>query len=480
MGNLRYNLSELNQVISREIGIYYPEEKLDELEIQLNKVAKSFSFNEKESFISWLTTTPLNSEHIKQMASFFTVGETYFFRHKELYNLLEYQVIPEIISSREVNNKHLKIWSAGCSTGEEVYSIAIVLYKLLDLNIWNMTLMGTDININSLKKGNNGTYTEWSFRDVPQNYKKLYFQTNSRGEYEVLPYLKEMVSFSYLNLVKDYFPSMMNNTQEVDIIICCNVLMYHESSVRREIIRKFYNSLSDGGWLFVSPSETFMINNTEFDRVSFPNITGFKKCVKKSPEIEVHRVKQVNNTEKRSVEASDSYRDSGDLSVQTEAAKKLFQQGLYDDSAGLLTNILNRDNNNFEAIYLMAKIQANRGKLSEAIKLCERGMDINKLEPGIYYLYASILQEMESYKKAIDMLHKVIYLDNTYIIAHFSLGIIYHQQHNSKESKKYFKNTFKLLEECNANDILPDTEGVTAGRLTEIIEGINSMEQLYE
>src|SRR5438477_3802966 len=76
-------------------------------------------------------------EQFEQFARQFTVGETYFFRDRETFDLLENQILPAIIRARGDTSRRLRIWSAGCCTGEEAYSLAILIRRLIpDLKDW--------------------------------------------------------------------------------------------------------------------------------------------------------------------------------------------------------------------------------------------------------------------------------------------------------------------------------------------------------
>ena len=55
-----------------------------------------------------------------------TIGETFFFRHVEVFDALRDRVFPDVIA-RNRESRRLRVWSAGCSTGAEPYSVAILL-----------------------------------------------------------------------------------------------------------------------------------------------------------------------------------------------------------------------------------------------------------------------------------------------------------------------------------------------------------------
>lgn len=94
-----------------------------------------YSYIEWQKFIAILTNT-----------------ESYFFRDRGQFNLLQNRILPEIIK-RKQDHKSIRICSAGCSTGDEPYSIAILLKELIpNLEEWHVLILGLDINKEALKK----------------------------------------------------------------------------------------------------------------------------------------------------------------------------------------------------------------------------------------------------------------------------------------------------------------------------------------
>jgi chemotaxis protein methyltransferase CheR len=64
------------------------------------------------------------------------------------------------------------------------------------------------------------------------------------------------------------------------------------------------------------------------------------------------------------------------------------------------------------------------------------------------------------------------------VLAHFILGNLSKQQGKIKEANKHFKNALSLLQRYAKEDILPESEGIAAGRLSEIIAA--KTEELHE
>ena len=67
-----------------------------------------------------------------------------------------------------------------------------------------------------------GVYGEWSFRNAPPWLTEGYFRRTKDGKIEILPEIRKMVTFAYLNLAEDIYPSPLNNTNAMDLIFCRN------------------------------------------------------------------------------------------------------------------------------------------------------------------------------------------------------------------------------------------------------------------
>jgi chemotaxis protein methyltransferase CheR len=93
----------------------------------------------------------------------------------------------------------------------------------------------------------------------------------------------------------------------------------------------------------------------------------------------------------------------------------------------------------------------------------------DKLNPGYHYLLATILQEQGQVAEAMQSLKRALYLDQHFVLAHFALGTLTRRQGRLKESHKHFANALALLSAYGQDETLPESEGMTAGRLREII-----------
>jgi chemotaxis protein methyltransferase CheR len=235
-------LSQLSGFITARFGLHFPKKRWRDLERGITGAAGDFGFDDISSCIRWLITAQLTKSQLDILVCRLTIGETYFFRERKSFDVLEARILPALINSRRGKEQRLRIWSAGCSTGEEAYSIAILLYRLIaDLPQWNITILATDVNPASLCKADRGEYSDWSFRGIPQWIKEKFFSRNAEGRFEVADTIRKMVTFASLNLADDPFPSLINNTNAMDIIFCRNVLMYFAPHQVKKVIDNFHH-----------------------------------------------------------------------------------------------------------------------------------------------------------------------------------------------------------------------------------------------
>jgi len=123
---------------------------------------------------------------------------------------------------------------------------------------------------------------------------------------------------------------------------------------------------------------------------------------------------------------------------------------------------------------LLARAYANQGQLCEAREWCERALAVSKFEAELYYLYATVLLAGGQEAEAQLSLSQALYLNPRFVLAHFTLGTLARQRRDRKAAERHFTKAFTLLQRHRPEDILPESEGMTAGRLARIIEEMSN------
>lgn len=489
-------LQKLSDYLTARVGLHFAKRNWKDLQQKMSAAMTDFGFDRVEKFIESLLSLSPTQNQIEILASHLTVGETYFFRERSAFEILEQSLLPGLIAARRKTEKRLRFWSAGCSTGEEPYSIAILLDRLIpDLKDWKVTILATDINAGALRKAEEGIYSDWSFRDNPPSFKERYFEKADGNHYRLLPGIRKMVAFSYLNLSEDRYPALQNNTNAMDFIFCRNVLMYFAPGQISRAVERFHRSLLDGGCLIVSPVETALLTHSPFVTVRYPDSTFYKKDAQRAkvvqkaadhlekasipgPSIPLITAKR-HRPEKpsRPVRPAEFKKPKKAKRTPYEEAALLYQNGLYPEAEDRLRKLISNGGRSQESCLLFARVLANQGKLDEARGICEEAALVDKCNASLHYMLATILEEQKEGDAARASLKKALYLDRNFVLAHFALANLSLRSGKMADARKHFGNVAEILSGCKPDDIIPESDGITAGRLAEII-GTFRMQEL--
>ncbi len=505
-------LKQLVQAIEHHLGLNYPDDRLDDLVRAVSQASRSLGYSDPGDCLEWLLSSPQAADRMESLADFLTVGETYFFRDGKLFSAFEREFIPRLIRRRSGTRKRLRIWSAGCASGEEPYSVAMVVKRAIpDLDDWDVTILATDINQRFLRKGMTGVYGQWSFRDAPSEITKAHFKRGPSG-YEVIPEIRKMVRFDRLNLARGSFPDPFTDTHEMDVIFCRNVLMYFSQKWQEEVIERFSRSLSNGGWLVVSPAEASLVDHKHFEQVSIPGVVLFRKRSRPASVVPSHPRKQFESGSRPILVERSEWVDipreilSATISVETptsltqvhqapaqvseaqedpcKVGLELFSQGKYAEAAIELQQALEqsqvRNIDSAEAMSTLARAYANLGMLEQALAWCEKTFEADKLNPEYHFLEATILEEMGDLERAQTSLNRALFLDPDLVVARFAMGNLARRQGKLSISNRHYRIALEVLANYDEEETLPGSDNLTAGRLTEAIQATMVREIAYE
>jgi chemotaxis protein methyltransferase CheR len=495
-------LCSLRDHLLTHLGLHFIKKHDKMLIRRIENAASAFDFSDTKLFAEWLLNNKLTDHQLGKLASHLTIGETYFFREKKSFDFLEQIYLPGLILKRFGNARKIHIWCAGCSTGEEAYSLAIALTQTIpDIQHWKITILATDINPVLLEKAKKGIYTKWSFRASTPEFIEKYFTKPGENQWQIIPEIRKMVTFSTLNLAGDHYPSTATKTQSVDIIFCRNVLIYFSPEGNLQVTNRFYKALNTGGILVVSPVEMSSLIASDFSKIFYSGYTIYHKGT--HPEIVGTDLR--HEMSPPVIDSSDLGGDlikkSGVLSfgqtipVQEQIliqkvnilmcnpdgadliadglidAENLYNKGLFEDAEKLLMGMIRQtEHYNKGLVKILARTKANLGKLNEAAQWCEIALSLDKLDADLHYLLATIMQEQGNDAAATDALKMALYIQHDFVLANFLLGNLKLKAGKIASGKKLFRNALLSLSKYDQNEILPYSDGLTAGRFREIIQ----------
>jgi chemotaxis protein methyltransferase CheR len=293
----------------------------------------------------------------------------------------------------------------------------------------------------------------------------------------------------------------------MDLILCRNLIIYFSPAQARRLIGNLRRSLADDGWLVVSPSECSQALFTGFSPVNFPGSIFYRRCESRcesdggsaaaeadtaTPPAPLPTPPRVRSLTEREVEAvlasapaaraSDATpHDSaslagvpaarakqGDAFSTAEAALARGEHAVaLEKLQSLLTTADGAEKQ--RALGLLTRALANAGSLAEALKTSEQWIALDKLDPAAHYVNALVLQELGERARARAALHRAVYLEPGFALAHFALGNHARAEARGAEARRHFDNASRLLAGLEADQLVPESEGLTAGQLREII-----------
>ena len=201
---------------------------------------------------------------ISMLMTRLTTNYTYFMREETHYRFMENVALPHWANA--IKNHDLRIWSAGCASGEEAYTTAMVLCEWFGpkKKDWDTTVLATDISMKVLEAAKRGVYPKEHFEHLPAAWTEKYFTKIGEDGYKISESLAKEVVFNLFNLMGDFG----RFRKKFHIIFCRNVMIYFDPQTRAALARKFYDTLENGGYLFIGLSETLSGISGEFQQVA--------------------------------------------------------------------------------------------------------------------------------------------------------------------------------------------------------------------
>jgi chemotaxis protein methyltransferase CheR len=268
---------QIRDLVYKISGIYKADEKLYLLADGCSRRMKQLEAKTPREYWDRLTAAPFRDAELRELLNEITIGETCLFRSQPQLDALRKVILPEIVGEKTKQiTKRLRIWSAGCSTGEESYTLAMNMLEESEglLKGWTVEILATDLNDRSVETAKAGIYGDYALRATTDYFKRKYFSTVDTKKLQVRPEVKKLITFSRLNLQDD---SKMLFMKGMDLVFCCNVLIYFDGASKSKVVKHFFSNLNFGGYFFLGTSESLMRLNDQFHLVHFPGTIAYWK-----------------------------------------------------------------------------------------------------------------------------------------------------------------------------------------------------------
>jgi chemotaxis protein methyltransferase CheR len=186
-----------------------------------------------------------------------SVNVTAMFRDPTFFAEFRNTVVPLLRTYPTV-----RIWHAGCSSGEEVYAMAILLEE--EGLYERCRIYATDMDTTVLDHARQGIFPLSRMKEYTANY-FLAGGKRSLGDYYTAKYdgalfsprLAKNVLFTQHNLAMD------RGFSEFNVILCRNVLIYFDRSLKDQALGLFADSLATLGVLCLGRKESLRFTALE-------------------------------------------------------------------------------------------------------------------------------------------------------------------------------------------------------------------------
>ena len=441
----------LKEHLIESTGLAYYSDKDSDLATRIGRRLPKVGLSDCDSYLRLLTDRDKGETELDELIAELTIGETYFFRYREQFEALRDTVFPSLIA-RNQDTRRLRVWSAGCATGAEAYSIAILLKRELSERLagWDVNIIGTDINRGFLSRAREGRFDDWAFRSTPDEVKRACFQ-HAGGLWIIRPEYREWVGFQYHNLVKHAFPSLVNNLCSFDLILCRNAMIYFSLDIMSRLLAQFHHCLVDGGWLIVGHAEPNPLLFSSFETVNVPGATLYRK----SPESEAPVA--ACEVERRAAWLENPPAIPNVTFAPLPAAPA--QVAPVGDVVSPVPPQLSE-----------VRLLADQGQWENAASRSEKLLETEGLNPKAHFYYSLVLEQMGRHSEAEQSLRRALYLDRSFALVHYYLGLVLQKRGDRRGAVRSFENVRTCLRALDPRLTFADADEITAGDLMTLTE----------
>ncbi|MDQ3278000.1 MAG: chemotaxis protein CheR, partial [Bacteroidota bacterium] len=241
------NLLHIIRQIHSLTGVDFSHYKINTVKRRIVRRMILHKIDNLEGYVNYMKHNP---GEVQQLYQDLLINVTTFFRDTEASDYLKKILLPKIIGQKEPGDA-IRIWIPACSTGQEAYSLAILLMEILGDKAagTNVQIFATDLSESAVNKARLGIYSKDEVADVSTQRLNRFF-TKVDNHYRIIRSIRDLCVFATHNVLKD--PPF----SRLDLISCCNLLIYLEPVLQKKIMSTFHYSLNKAGYLILGKSET--------------------------------------------------------------------------------------------------------------------------------------------------------------------------------------------------------------------------------
>jgi chemotaxis protein methyltransferase CheR len=257
-------------------------------------------------------------------------------------------------------------------------------------------------------------------------------------------------------------------------------------------VGKFHRSVRDGGWFIPGLTEILEVYRTKFTPVNFPGAVLYQKSppVKSKPAIPQHWIETAPLTlltpgrepacSEVPADAANriSYLKPSPLSGSPQLGPALANPtalparravALGETTPPLHSVESSNGEGTVESLVQRARSLAGVKNLAAAIHCLERALAIDRLNIPAYYVQGMVFLELGELGRALKAFKHTLFLQPEHILAHVNLAQVAGRQNQFRLRDKHLDNAANLLKRLAPDAVVPESDGLSASHLLELI-----------
>jgi len=444
----RLDHAEIAKLLKERTGLRVPRSRAAEVEIIVRREMAELGMTYPVEYLEALRAGALSLDPFMDEL---TVGETFFFRESAHFDFIAGALLAEVTRARG-NESVIRVWSAGCASGEEAYSLVMAFAERGARE--RVHVLATDVCKRALAKARAGVYTEWSLRGEAAARALPFLTKLPNRRYQVNEAICERVEFRYQNLALDSYPSFATGTWGLDVILCRNVLIYFDAETTARVSRRLTASLREGGYLLTGPSDPPLTAHAPLSM----SITPAGAIYQHVTRLEAADEPPPSSTPMEAVPSGIATRLARYRSELTSLSPRKSRPSVHRKPRG--------DRHAGDE----ARALANRGDIQGALRVAAEAAAEQPLSTDLQYLEASLALYLGDFDVAARALRRLLYLDRTLAVAHFTLGAVLRRKGDIVGARRSYRNARDIAASHPPDAPLPLGEGEPAARLAEAAE----------
>ena len=415
-------------ILADRAGYQLPIERWEDLRRAMEAVFQQAGSPERaiERGLSVLAVQPLDAPEPQAVLREVLIGETHLWRDEG-----QVRALGDRLRAALDLGAPPRVWCAGCSTGEEAYTVAIALREAGYLGDESL-IVGTDLNVTSLRRAGGGIYGGWSFRGCPAELIEKHF--DRLGDLKrVRQHLAVLARFEFGNLA-DFAARAVPPppVAPFHFILCRNILMYFRPELARDVVRRFAETLAPGGTLLLGHAEH------ELGR----GIPGLDL-----------------------VDCGDCFllERKGGAPRTLGRGPRLTRPPVHDSSRQATADL---------SSLALAERLAQGGGYAQAVEVLDRALAEEPMNVSALLMRARARRELGELELALGDLDRCAYLDPLLVVAHIEALVTARALGNKERAQRAARAIKHLLDRQSPAVTVPHGDGVTVADLKSWLAGM--------